>query len=1058
MSTILERPFKCAHISDIHFRSLKRHDEYKTVFEDLFKKIRNENLDAIFIGGDIVHSKTQGITPELIDILNWWFTSMAEICPTYVILGNHDGLILNEDRQDAITPIINALNNKNIHLYKKSGVYSLKESKIALPINWCVFSCFDEKNWDIVKPVKNEINIACYHGAISGALTDTDWELEGEVNVNMFDGYDFTFLGDIHKRQYLDKEKRVAYPGSTIQQNYGEDVKKGFLIWEIKSRYDYKSTFVQIKNPNPMITVDWTGELQSMIQLLEPVVDSVKYRIRSRGNLSQADIKILHHYLKNDKNAAEIVYQDLGVEIKSEKVLFSNDTENKNLNIRNKKDRIEIIDSYFSNSTQKQKNELEKYFADKLSNISVTEDKIYNKQWAIKDIKFSNVFAYGKDNYINFDKLNGLVGIFGPNRAGKSSIPGAIMYSLFNTSDRGTLKNKDIVNTRKGGCITTTRIVVDSNLYEVERETVKKTTKKNEVNAVTSLRLKNLTNTEDLDESEEQRRETEKTLRNLIGTSDDFLYTSFASQGEINTFINEKTTARKSVLSKFLNLEVYDELYSMTREDYAILKNGIKNLKEKNWEKEILLAEDVIKSLKEENDNNSSIISKLRKEEVEKRVKLQEIKNKSKQHSSGYDLYTVTQELDNSNERLNRLIQKLENLNKDIENSLLSLEKIDNFKSNFPIEELNEDKERLDSLNDKLKEFNDIVKETKKEEERNKNQIKILQEVPCGDSFPTCKFIKNAHESKDILESKKFKETITEFSSRIFDINNSIQNIKRNNIDEKIKKYNDLLTKEINLNSDLKIKNIEKENVLIKIEKENKEINNFENLMQELKDFNSNDLHSNIEKVKTELKEISDLIYKHESSIHKNMQEIANVNSKIKEYENEKNNFDKIKKDWELFSLFNESISKKGIPTMLINTYLPKINSEINKILSGVTNFKIYLEDDEKNNNLNVFIDYGDSRRVIECASGMEKMMASIAIRVALTNISSLSRSNMFIIDEGFGALDDTNIEACGRLLTSLKNYFKTILIISHVDAIKDIVDKSIDITLKGKDSYVNVE
>ena len=90
---------KIAHISDIHFRSLKRHDEYKIVFEKLFSKLSNENVDLIFIGGDIVHSKTQGITPEIIDLLNWWFTNLASIAPTHVILGNHDGLILNKDSE-----------------------------------------------------------------------------------------------------------------------------------------------------------------------------------------------------------------------------------------------------------------------------------------------------------------------------------------------------------------------------------------------------------------------------------------------------------------------------------------------------------------------------------------------------------------------------------------------------------------------------------------------------------------------------------------------------------------------------------------------------------------------------------------------------------------------------------------------------------------------------------------------------------------------------------------------------------------------------------------------
>ena len=48
-----------------------------------------------------------------------------------------------------------------------------------------------------------------------------------------------------------------------------------------------------------------------------------------------------------------------------------------------------------------------------------------------------------------------------------------------------------------------------------------------------------------------------------------------------------------------------------------------------------------------------------------------------------------------------------------------------------------------------------------------------------------------------------------------------------------------------------------------------------------------------------------------------------------------------------------------------------------------------------------MYINYGDSRRPIECGSGMEKMVSSLALRVALTNISSLSKSDMLIIDEG---------------------------------------------------------
>ena len=227
--------YKFAHFADVHWRGLTRHSEYKRAFDDAFKTMKSEKVDGTFIVGDIVHSKTQGISPELIDNLCWWFTEMAKICPVHVILGNHDGLIYNRDRQDAITPIITALNNDNIYLYKNSGTYPT-----GVPgFNWCVFSCFDECNWDSVLPVAGDLNIALYHGAAIGSLTDRDWSLDGEISIDRFGKCDFAFLGDIHRQQFLNEKKTVAYSGSSIQQNYGEDVGKGFLLWDIEGKKDF---------------------------------------------------------------------------------------------------------------------------------------------------------------------------------------------------------------------------------------------------------------------------------------------------------------------------------------------------------------------------------------------------------------------------------------------------------------------------------------------------------------------------------------------------------------------------------------------------------------------------------------------------------------------------------------------------------------------------------------------------------------------------------------------------------------------------------------------------
>ena len=163
----------------------------------------------------------------------------------------------------------------------------------------------------------------------------------------------------------------------------------------------------------------------------------------------------------------------------------------------------------------------------------------------------------------------------------------------------------------------------------------------------------------------------------------------------------------------------------------------------------------------------------------------------------------------------------------------------------------------------------------------------------------------------------------------------------------------------------------------------------------------------------------------------------------------EENNF-----HYNAINLLCKSLSRDGIPLQIVKKKLPIINSEISNILTGVTGFTVELE--SNNQGMDIMLDYGDSRRVIECCSGMEKMMSSLAIRTALVRVSSLPKSDMLIIDEGFGALDASNVEACTSLLRSLTKTFRTILIISHIDTVKDVVDNIIEIsTSTGHDSKV---
>jgi DNA repair exonuclease SbcCD ATPase subunit len=129
----------------------------------------------------------------------------------------------------------------------------------------------------------------------------------------------------------------------------------------------------------------------------------------------------------------------------------------------------------------------------------------------------------------------------------------------------------------------------------------------------------------------------------------------------------------------------------------------------------------------------------------------------------------------------------------------------------------------------------------------------------------------------------------------------------------------------------------------------------------------------------------------------------------------------------------------------LIANTIPQIEDEINNILSQLVDFAVVLHADDKN--INAYIAYDeDNFWPLELTSGMEKFVASLAIRTSLINVSTLPRPNFVAIDEGFGALDQTNLSSMVMLFDYLKTQFKFIMIISHIDSMRDVVDHHIEI------------
>ena len=142
------------------------------------------------------------------------------------------------------------------------------------------------------------------------------------------------------------------------------------------------------------------------------------------------------------------------------------------------------------------------------------------------------------------------------------------------------------------------------------------------------------------------------------------------------------------------------------------------------------------------------------------------------------------------------------------------------------------------------------------------------------------------------------------------------------------------------------------------------------------------------------------------------------------------------------------ALSKDGIPYELISRAIPSIEKEINNVLENM-NAGFHLELEMKDKMIDAFICYGDTKWNLELSSGMERFVSSLAIRIGLINVSTLPRPNFIIVDEGFGALDSDNVANMEGAFQYLKNQFDFVMIITHLDTIKDYMDVLVPIEVK---------
>jgi len=1042
---------KIAHISDTHIKTLKEHDEYKKVFESIYAHLHDEAVDYIVHTGDIAHTKTQ-ISPEFVDMCGNFFTSLAEIAPLHIILGNHDGNLRNSNRQDAISPIVTALNNSRITLYKNSGEYL-----VGNDISFNVLSIFDKEGW--VKPSSQDrINIALYHGSINGVITDTGYIIEhGDDCIDIFEGHDYALLGDIHlANQTVDPDGRMRYAGSTVQQNFGETDDKGFLIWDIKSKDVFDVRHIRIPNPKPFCSIELGPEGEIGDSLKFP--KGARLRLISRNNLSVDRIKNAIDAAKSRFKPESVTYVNKSLETKEN--LQEVSSLSKALNLRDVAIQEELIRAYIKdynpdNETLEKMFDLNKRFN---SQVEQGEEVARNVNWKVKSLEWDNLFNYGEGNKLNFDKLNGVVGIFGKNYTGKSSVIDSLLYTIFNTTSKNNRKNLNIINQNRERGRGKAVFEIEGNEYVVERSSEKYTKKSKGVETVEAKTDVAFSAQDEDVLNGLDRSDTDRSIRRFVGTIDDFLLTSMASQLNSLAFIAEGSTQRKAILAKFLDLDIFEAKFKLAKSESAELKAYLKKMDGVDYDAEIEKTKtEIVKSesdIKQQKDLLEIVqiaIAKKREELLELVTSIKSIKNEIGSPTELLErksIHAITLKV--TEDKLHALAEELRELQRNKQEIQKDLA--------VDVKALLQEKAAADAANKDLDKLLNDYKSLKQKSGDLSMRVELLNSVPCGDQFPTCRFIKDAHNSK--TQKPLVEEQLVELIVKVSDKKQTVDRQRLQELEKAIAAYNSAAALDTKLELQINNNGLERERQSEKRQNILLSIAECEDKLRQLE--LKKDVVANLEGLQNQEKvcklKINDL-ERESSSIQQKITALYKDNgyhvSKLETLEEQKMEIVEKRKEFAAYDLYQKCMHPNGISYQVIKNKLPIINAEINKILANIVEFQVFLTNDD--DKLDIMIKHPKyDARPLEMGSGAEKSLASIAIRLAFLSVTSLPKSDVFILDEPGTALDNDNLAGFIRILELIKGYFKTVLLVSHLDALKDAVDMQINIDRQGGFAYVN--
>jgi DNA repair exonuclease SbcCD ATPase subunit len=553
---------------------------------------------------------------------------------------------------------------------------------------------------------------------------------------------------------------------------------------------------------------------------------------------------------------------------------------------------------------------------------------------------------------------------------------------------------------------------------------------------------------------------TNEEIKKILGTFDDFILTSLSLQNNGMNFLDKKQAERKKILSSFMDIDIFEQLESIAKSDSNEERIMLKQLQKKDSYKQLAKIENQIVELelqeKEISEKDSKIDEEIVRLEGEK-IKYVQLLYKIDEH---YDI----EELQSVN---NQLVSKKTNLESQLKDDKEYKETLRPLYMEYHKKLAEIDEEKIQEEYEEWKENTKDLREIKNQMKLIETKIKSLNHHKSDlDKFQydeNCEYcIKNGkeqiHEMDEIQNGLKeldeeYKSWETQFKLKSYSLEKLGDAEERN---KKYHRFNEELTQiqhdavkiggKIDKNeATLKHTYSEISNIESKIRKyyeHEEKIEQNNKLNEQISDLTTKISTLQMESIDVDkkLKKILSTlsVAKNEKGrISDDIQNLVDIEQKILDYD-----------------LYLMALSKDGVPYELISRAIPAIEKEINQVLENM-NAGFHIELEMKDKMIDAFICYGDDKWNLELSSGMERFVSSLAIRIGLINVSTLPRPNFIIVDEGFGALDSDNVANMEGAFQYLKNQFDFVMIITHLDTIKDYMDVLVPIEVKNGYSKV---